>query len=61
MISDAFLQVKEPDLSSSDIKQVVGGGAHTLVLKRSGELLSCGLGDVGQLGQGKPQATILKT
>jgi alpha-tubulin suppressor-like RCC1 family protein len=45
-------KVTEPELEASQIQQVALGGAHTLVVTREGDLLSCGLGENGQLGRG---------
>ena len=42
--------VTQPKLAQSEIKQIVCGGAHTLLLNTSGLLYSCGLGEQGQLG-----------
>ena len=36
----------------NDIKQIVGGGTHTFILKNDGSIWSCGKNDWGQLGLG---------
>ena len=47
-------KVKESDLPAKFIQQVTCGGAHTLLVTASGRLLTCGLGEQGQLGYGPP-------
>lgn len=39
-----------PDLRAEDIIKIVGGGGHTLILTKSGEIYSCGWNDKGQAG-----------
>lgn len=46
------VKVAEPPLQREEIKQVALGGAHNLVVTADGNLLSCGLGEHGQLGRG---------
>jgi hypothetical protein len=53
------IMTQVPNMPSSDIRQVCGGGAHTLVVTNNSELLSCGLGAEGQLGQGDWSTFIL--
>ena len=43
-------KVVQPDLPAKLLQQVACGGAHTLLVTASGRLLSCGLGEHGQLG-----------
>ncbi|MGB1604050.1 MAG: chromosome condensation regulator RCC1, partial [Promethearchaeia archaeon] len=47
----------QPDLPAKLLQQVACGGAHTLLVTASGRLLSCGLGEHGQLGLGSLEST----
>ena len=44
--------LKNEDINPCKIKQIAGGGAHTMILMKSGELWSCGYNNYGQLGLG---------
>ena len=50
-------KVVQPDLPAKLLQQVACGGAHTLLVTASGRLLSCGLGEHGQLGLGSLEST----
>ena len=45
-------KVEKPVLPAKLIKKVACGGAHSMIVTESGRLLTCGLNDSGQLGQG---------
>lgn len=44
--------LKNEDINPCKIKQISGGGAHTMILMKSGELWACGYNNKGQLGLG---------
>ena len=44
--------LKNEDINPCKIKQISGGGTHTMILMKSGELWACGYNNKGQLGLG---------
>jgi alpha-tubulin suppressor-like RCC1 family protein len=44
--------LKNEDINPCKIKQISGGGTHTMILMKSGELWSCGYNNYRQLGLG---------
>eukprot|EP01132_Coremiostelium_polycephalum_P004737 gene4737-5913_t len=49
------------DLSGQKLTAIAAGYAHTLILKKSGDLYSFGLGEYGQLGHGSYQSKSVPT